>query len=63
MRQEVPTWLAAVIIVAILVIVGAAYWYFSRPRPTPEETLPATHQPALQPQGQPPQATHQPAIR
>jgi cytoskeletal protein RodZ len=55
MRQEVPTWLAAVIIVAILVIVGAAYWYFSRPRPTPEaETLPATHQPALQPQGQPP---------
>jgi cytoskeletal protein RodZ len=49
MRQEVPTWLAAVIIVAILVIVGAAYWYFSRPRPTPEETLPATHQPALQP--------------
>ncbi|MFA0758546.1 MAG: hypothetical protein KEFWMYNX_001297 [Candidatus Fervidibacter sp.] len=65
MRQEVPTWLAAVIIVAVLVIVGAAYWYFSRPRSGPEtETLPATHQPAPQLQeGQPPQATHQPAIR
>ncbi|MCC6038042.1 MAG: hypothetical protein LM632_07545 [Armatimonadetes bacterium] len=48
MRREVPTWLAVVIIVIVLAIVGFAYWHFGRPKAVQEEKpLPAAHQPAL----------------
>ncbi|MFA0784570.1 hypothetical protein [Fervidibacter sacchari] len=50
MRREVPTWVVAVVIVIVLVIVGFAYWHFGRPKaPKEEQQLPATHQPAPQP--------------
>jgi predicted negative regulator of RcsB-dependent stress response len=50
MWREVPTWLAVVIIVIVLAIVGFAYWHFGRPKaPKEEQQLPATHQPAPQP--------------
>ena len=32
MRQEVPTWLAVVIILVVLVVVAVAYIYFTRPK-------------------------------
>ncbi len=32
MRQEVPTWLAVVVILSVLVIAGVAYWLLS-PKP------------------------------
>jgi len=63
MRQEVPTWVAAVIIVLVLLIIGAVYWYTSRPRPVPEaQPLPPSHQPAPTPKGSfgPEQGGHQP---
>ncbi|GBC98286.1 hypothetical protein HRbin17_00788 [bacterium HR17] len=63
MRQEVPTWVAAVIIVLVLLVIGAVYWYTARSRPAPEaQSLPASHQPAPMPQGSfaPGQGGHQP---
>jgi len=35
MQQRVPTWLAVVIILAVLVVVGVAYWLLT-PKPSPE---------------------------
>lgn len=32
MRQEVPTWLAVLIILVVLVVVVGAYIYFTRPK-------------------------------
>jgi len=50
MHREVPTWVVAVVIVIVLVIVGLAYWHFGRAKaPIEEQKLPATHQPAPQP--------------
>jgi hypothetical protein len=41
MRQEVPTWLAVVIILVVLVVVVGAYIYFTRPKqPTGVEMPP-----------------------
>jgi len=40
MRQEVPTWLALVIILVVLVVVVGAYIYFTQPRRGGEGTMP-----------------------
>jgi flagellar basal body-associated protein FliL len=41
MRQEVPTWLAVVIILVVLVVVVGAYIYFTKPKaPTGVEHMP-----------------------
>jgi cytoskeletal protein RodZ len=44
--REVPGWLVAVVVIVVLLIVGFAYWYFGRPNLTQEQQqLPPTHQP------------------
>ncbi len=35
MRKEVPAWVAGLIIVAVIVIVGLVYWQFSKPKRAP----------------------------
>lgn len=35
MKREVPVWVAGLIIVLVLVIVGLAYWQLSKPRGAP----------------------------
>lgn len=35
MRKEVPTWVAGLIIIVVIVIVGLAYWQFSKPKRAP----------------------------
>lgn len=32
MRREVPTWLAVIVILGVLIVVGVVYWLFS-PKP------------------------------
>ncbi len=64
MRQQVPTWLAVLVIVLVIVIAGVVYWRLVGSPRTPVETekLPATHQPAPLPTGgMPSEGTHQPA--
>jgi len=29
MRQEVPTWLAVIVILGVLIVAGAVYWFLS----------------------------------
>jgi|GEM_PF-264955 len=67
MRQEVPTWLAVVIILVVLVVVVGAYIYFTRPKqPTGVEMPPhgpgGHHAGPIQkgPVPQPPQPQAQP---
>ncbi len=45
MRQEVPTWLAVVIILVVLVVVVGAYIYFTKPKGVGETVMPP-HGPA-----------------
>lgn len=40
MRQEVPTWLAVVIILVVLIVVVGAYIYFTQPKRPGESTMP-----------------------
>lgn len=67
MRQEVPTWLAVVIILVVLVVVVGAYIYLTRPK-TPADFTPPPHGPGghigapthKAPTHQPPQPQPQP---
>ncbi|MER3502132.1 MAG: hypothetical protein C4295_11830 [Candidatus Fervidibacterota bacterium] len=53
MRQEIPMWVAVLVVALVLIIVGIVYWRFTAPPASPER--PPIGQPGVPITAQPPQ--------